>query len=192
MKKVEWMKLLERERALRLELLALGEDGDRDKRRDLSREWWGQIAKVLKAYPPALKDISPFEPHPTEITYFLAGLAGYLAVGDIPQPIADVRGRGRTAMGPTEETHVAYATAYMVAAKDKHLTDRNYFKTICDAYGVRRQTAQKWLKFTPRDDLLNLAKNNSSQFTKKMLQVGGVYRRAGRSSIAVSGRAKSK
>ena len=55
---------------------------------------------------------------PTSYSTMLAGLAAYLAVGQIPDPIKHVGGKGRTAPGPGEISDIRWAVTYVSAARE--------------------------------------------------------------------------
>jgi len=75
---------------------------------------------------------------------FLSKLAGYLAVGTIPEPIELARSRGQREPGPRERSHLGWGVAYLKAAEDGRINDPHPTKTVAEHYEVEERTVQKW------------------------------------------------
>ncbi len=174
-----WKLKLELERALRQQLLAIGEDGPKNKRVKTAREWFTQVSKILEVCVQESKngqfDITP----PVEIFQILSVIAADLGVGIIPQPISDVASRGRPAKGQIERRHISYATAYLKAVTMGVITDSSPIKTVKKAYGVGRESAQKWRKL-PIPENIEILLESPDILKKKMIESGLIYQRAGR------------
>jgi hypothetical protein len=54
---------------------------------------------------------------PIPVLGALRGFAGYLAVGQIPGPIAHAATEGRRSFGPSYRRDIGFAVAYILAAK---------------------------------------------------------------------------
>ena len=111
--KTEWRALLDREREQRgrmFETLPAG-----GKQHQLAvREWWGAVSEVLEG----IKNVTDWDDLPYELLDMLAGQAAYLAVGQIPDTIKHVGGKGRTAPGPGETSDIRWAVTYVRAVRD--------------------------------------------------------------------------
>ena len=103
-----WQRLFEREVAARKALL-LDTTSPRD--------WWKSVEDVLRHYAIQVARGRRPEPPPSELATVLSGLAGYLAVGQIPKPISDVRREGRRIPGPSERRDIGWAVAYREACR---------------------------------------------------------------------------
>jgi hypothetical protein len=175
MEDASWKALLQSESAQRAALVKHGTARDAVKP---LREWWGTVQEVFeRVIEPsgALK-----EPLPAELFKVISVLAGYLAVGQILEPISGVRSRGRTSPGPKEKRHIQFAVTYCKAVEGGLIKDRNATQTIIDAYGLRGpKTVQEWRKtITPFD--LAPYKVLPDALKNKMLECGQYYRNANR------------
>ena len=81
------------------------------------REWWGTVSEVLKDIQ-NVTDLDDPRHLPYELFAMLAGQAAYLAVGQIPDPIKHVGGKGRTAPGPSETSDIRWAVTYVHAVRE--------------------------------------------------------------------------
>ena len=106
-----WRALLDREREHRLRMFETLPTGGKQHRVAV-REWWGTVSKVLEG----IKNVTDLDEPlraiallPYELFAMLAGQAAYLAVGQIPDPIKHVGGKGRTAPGPSETSDIRWA-----------------------------------------------------------------------------------
>ena len=77
-------------------------------------KWWGTVSKVLEG----IKNVTDWDDLPYQLFDMLAGLAAYLAVGQITDPIKHVGGKGRTAPGPGEISDIRWAVTYVSAARE--------------------------------------------------------------------------
>ena len=78
------------------------------------REWWGTVSEVLED----IQNVTDWDDLPYELFDMLAGQAAYLAVGQIPDPIKNVGGKGRTAPGPGEISDIRWAVTYVSAVRE--------------------------------------------------------------------------
>ena len=135
--------------------------------RNMVTEWWKAVADVLEAYRIRLHQLGNGSgPPPPPITMDLANrlcnLAAELAVGNIPDAVRAVSGRGNPKTGPVEINCVRLAVAYYRACQTGGLRgpdgavmkveDANPVATICQWFGVARRTAQGWVKKYPPAD----------------------------------------
>ena len=116
--KTEWRALLDREREQRRRMFETLPTGGKQHRVAV-REWWGTISEVLEGikYVTDLDDFD-LDDLPYEVFALLAGQTAYLAVGQIPDPIKRVGGKGRTAPGPGEISDIRWAVTYIRAVRD--------------------------------------------------------------------------
>ena len=184
------LSLVSEERALRKALLEVGPAGQREARRKASRLWFAKVSEVMNKYA-ALDSI---EPAPKELFAILASIADDLGRGNVSQLINDVKGSSnRNQRTSGEANAVAYATAYIQMSKANRIPDRRHAKTVSDAYGVERQTAQKWgkedLPSQLTEYLASLDDNDLSVWLRnKISHHGAQYRKGGRSTVAISSR----
>ncbi|MDO8879147.1 MAG: hypothetical protein Q8M24_14735 [Pseudolabrys sp.] len=115
-----------------------------------------------------------------DVMTMLGNLCGYLAVGQIPEPITDVAGPGQKEPGPPERQDIRLAVTYVAAAKRGAINDRAPVKTVTERYGVNRRTVQDWSKAF---DALNI--EHAETITSLMDRAGRRYRQAGRSQSAI-------
>jgi hypothetical protein len=123
------------------------------------REWWGTVSEVLDG----IQNVTDWDDLPYQLFDMLAGLAGYLAVGQITDPIKHVGGKGRTAPGPGEISDIRWAVTYVCAAREGRVRGlkppvdvRGHRKSSPDAVAiavVRRlyklrseQTVREWCR----------------------------------------------
>jgi hypothetical protein len=108
-----WRALLDREREHRLRMFETLPTGGKQ-HRVATREWWGTVSEVLKD----IQNVTDWDDLPYQLFDMLAGLAAYLAVGQIPDPIKHVGGKGRTAPGPSETSDIRWAVTYVHAVRE--------------------------------------------------------------------------
>ena len=108
-----WRALLDREREHRLRMFETLPTGGKQHRVAV-REWWGTVSEVLKD----IQNVTDWDDLPYQLFDMLAGLAAYLAVGQIPDPIKHVGGKGRTAPGPSETSDIRWAVTYVHAVRE--------------------------------------------------------------------------
>src|SRR5687767_5877065 len=96
--KSDWRRLFDSEAAARYELDRLAQDGKLPG--NALRYWWKSVEDLLYAYGLAIAENERPEPPPAELASVLSGLAGHLAVGQIPDPIKDAATEGRRPPGP--------------------------------------------------------------------------------------------
>jgi len=110
-----WQALLDREREHRqrmFETLPTLPDDDKQHRVAV-REWWDTVSEVLKDIQNVTEGDLPYE-----LFDMLAGHAAYLAVGQIPDSIKHVGGKGRSAPGPSETSDIRWAVTYIHAVRE--------------------------------------------------------------------------
>lgn len=108
-----WRALLDREREHRLRMFETLPTGGKQHRVAV-REWWGTVSEVLKD----IQNVTDWDDLPYQLFDMLAGQAAYLAVGQIPDPIKHVGGKGRTAPGPSETSDIRWAVTYVHAVRE--------------------------------------------------------------------------
>jgi hypothetical protein len=153
-----WRALLDREREHRLRMFETLPTGGKQHRVAV-REWWGTVSEVLKD----IQNVTDWDDLPYQLFDMLAGLAAYLAVGQIPDPIKYVGGKGRTAPGPGEISDIRWAVTYVCAAREgivrglkppvvvrgrrKSSPDAVAIAVVCRLYKLRsEQTVREWLR----------------------------------------------
>lgn len=194
-----WQQLLSKELALREALSGLGPEAtSTEEFKDTLRQWWASIEAALDFYVRALTEGKTLSSHPLAILSSMKGFAGYLAVGKIPAPIANAASEGRRSPGPTEKRDIGLAVAYMLAASKggiEHwgeriiIADKAPVKTVMDAFGVKRTTAQGWKKtFDP--SFLGSNPINGEILKHLMTKAGDRYKASGRSASAIARRGR--
>jgi hypothetical protein len=187
----EWRTLLEREAGARAALFR-GATRPQDRREEL-RAWWGVVADLLGLYARLSARSIHVEPPPAEALSVLSGLAGYLAVGQIPDPIRDVVGGGRRRPGPTERRDIGLAVAYRLAARPGglvhngetiHIRDRTPTKTLAGWFGVKSNTVQGWVRlYAPAQPRVRTM--TAELLCSLTIKAGRRYSRDGRSRSAI-------
>jgi hypothetical protein len=159
------------------------------------REWWGATESALRMYRIELAGGRVLYPPPLEILEGLENMAGYLAIGQMPGVVDDAISEGNHTAGPGERRDIGIAVAYMMAATDgiKHageqiiITDKHHNKTVCDAFGIHRNTALGWRR-TYKPAFPDLHPINGEILRSLMREAGERYKRAGRSRSAITER----
>jgi hypothetical protein len=193
---LQWMTLLRDERDKREAARGLCSNPPTLKFRKALRDWFGSIGSALTMYQRALTDERTLVPPPLDILAACSNMMAYLAVGQIPKPMADAASEGRRPLGPTERRDIGLAVAYMMAASGGGIThygeiivisDRTPVKTVCEAFGVQRPTAQGWRrKIEPA--FLGLHRIDGAILESLMRAAGERYKGAGRSTSAITKR----
>lgn len=197
---VEWHSLCEEEQKRREEIV--WRDGKKPPRAQL-RSWWTSVQDLCRAYARAPAEFSIGERHeqvmfPPDLANVLAGLTGYLAIGEIPGPIQDVRTKGRTSPGPHERHHIGLAVAYREACKGDGLihrgeiikiADRKPVVTLSTWFGVTPRTIRGWCRDVKRA-YLGLNRIDADVLISLTKRAGQAYSFAGRSALATSKRPK--
>ena len=187
----EWRILCDQERERR-EALAFHPKPFSQGFREALKSWWASVQSLLDSHVRASAAGLTAKPVPVELLNALKGFAGYLAVGQIPGPIADVVAEGRRVPGPMERRDIGLAVAYLVAAKTgiEHrgerisVKDHAPVKTICKEFGVARTTVQGWQRETS-PSFLGVNPVNEEVLADLMKSAGERYRTAGRSTKAI-------
>jgi hypothetical protein len=190
---VDWRILCYRERERRDHVRSIA-PGSAEFRAAL-RNWRASVEALLTGHVRAVAAGSTIETIPLEILEAFRGFAGYLAVGQIPGPIADVSTEGRRATGPTERRDIGLAVAYLKAAKggiEHHgeqivVDDSAPVKTVCEAFGVERPTVQGWHR-NVQVALLGINPVSAELLVELIKNAGERYRGSGRSSAAIDER----
>jgi len=168
----DWSSLLDKERRLRSALTEAGEPLEPH----ALRQWWLVVSAVLKAM--VRPDGRFSEQLPMELFAVLGRMAGYLAAGQVPVPIADVATKGRTSPGPCEVGHIQFAVTYRHLVDNKLIDDPHPVRTIMTAYGLRSpRTVQQWCKRHPPLDL-TLWTHMLEALPDRMFGAGEAYRQA--------------
>ena len=121
------------------------------------RRWWSKIGEALLAQ--AAENVPS-----KAILLMLYRVVEDLSYGVIPQPIRDVKIKGRSGPTYSERRHIRHAVTYHYAVTNKlvdGLDDPHPSKTIMSAYGLRTtRTVQKWVNlYDPFPDLRNVERN---------------------------------
>ena len=155
--------------------------------------WWEAAAKVWQEYPRMIARGITLEQPPTDLAGVMALMCGYLAVGKLPDPIAEAIGEGRTQIGPTEQRDIGLAVAYHQATKPSGLThnnkqifvvDKTPSKTISAKYAVKPGTVRGWTrKYKPT--FLGVNDVDAALLNYLMEEAGKRYAAAGRSHTAI-------
>ena len=155
------------------------------------RQLFRELGDLLGFYAPLPTPSSPHVGLPPNVASMLKGLFGELAVGNLPGPIRDcISRRGARAPGPSEAKPIAIAVAYVKAVRAGAITDRSPIKTVNNAYGVSRQTAQRWVRETAPLDGWREYPADHLQWL--MEEAGRRHKFAGRSENAIRARDRSK
>ena len=145
------------------------------------RDLWAEIERALQH---SLRSNAPM---PEKLLRHLIPIAGDLATGRVSPFIEKVRsGRGNLGRGRVEKHDLSWAVAYRQACGDGRIKDTHPTKTVCEAYGVAKNTAQGWYKnISPPDGAATLTGDQVREF---MEEAGDLYKKAGRSQPAIRGR----
>lgn len=192
-----WQHLLSKEIVLRDAISRLGpEGGSTDGFKDTLRQWWAAVEAALDFYVRALAEGQTLSSPPLDILSSMKSFAGYLAVGKIPGPISDAATEGRHAPGPAEKRDIGLAVAYMLAAGENgiehwgeqvKIEDKTPVKSVMEAFGVARTTAQGWKKRVA-PPFLGSNPINGEILKHLMMDAGGRYQEAGRAWSSIAGR----
>ena len=192
--KPDWRALFDSEVAARYELDRLAHDGEPSGKK--IRFWWKSVEDLLSAYGIAVaKDERP-EPPPAELASLLSTFAGYLAVGQIPDPIKGAATEGRRPPGPTERRHIGWAVAYRHACRPEgithngqtiHIGDKSPVKTLAIWFEVDPNVIRKWVR-GHLPVFMGVNAVNSEVIIKRTRAAGEAYSRAGRGQRAVTRR----
>jgi len=165
----QWRLLLDKEYELRAKLKEGSPASD-------IREWWCVVEKVFGRL--GIIQLPAPEPLPTGLFYTMYGLTGHLAVGDMPEAIADVKGPGHTARTPSERRDKRWAVTYREAVKLGIIQDRHPTRTIMREYGMKSGSAvRKWSReYKPFNDDLKIDDKDDAAVAIDLL-----FRRAGKS-----------
>jgi hypothetical protein len=197
-KNAKWQELLRREKEARL-LAHEVQDATTKLRQQALQEWWGIVSDVLRIYLVALAQGANPDPPPREVLVVLELAARYLAVGQIPDHIADVAARGQHRPGPDLARDKGIAAAYMRATgpggfqylgKTIAIADKTPTKTVSQAFGIDGRTARNWKSCTipPVFGEDNL---DGETLTAFMREAGVRYKEAGASQSAILTRARA-
>src|SRR5262245_35415854 len=141
---MSWGTLFEREAAVRDELEKSTLDSGMLDGEKL-RTWWKSVEDLLKAYAIGVARGEQLEPPPVELARALSGLAGYLAIGQIPGLIEHAKTEGRRPPGPAELHDIGWAVAYRRACDPEgiihngqtiRIADKAPTKTLAEWFGV--------------------------------------------------------
>lgn len=178
-------------------------DGDKTAKQEASRQFWEAIGLLMACYnrpqnwpngrpvdASTLGALPRFAISPV-LAKIIGNQAMYLANGEVPASITDVRGKGRTAPGPHETRDMAVAVAFVASVRAGETVGiRAPIKTTAEAYGISVRTLQKWTKtmtWVSKDDF-GPPGALRVQFDKSAEN----YRAAGRSASALVARARTR
>jgi hypothetical protein len=130
-------------------------------------------------------DNRPREVIPPAVMAIIGNFCGYLAVGQIPEPMTDAVKSGSKGRGPDECRDLMIAVTYIAAVREGKISDPAAIKTIMETFGVKRRTVEKWRKE------FSVLEIDPADLPECLRRAGRRYRRAGRSGSAIDGR-KSK
>jgi hypothetical protein len=187
-----WFELFEREVEARKRLTKSLQDNNAADGKRL-RHWWSTVEHLLRGYAISVERRKRPEPPPSELATVLADLAGYLARGQIPQPISDVKVEGRRPLGPSERRDTGWAIAYRNACGKNGILhngericipDPAPIKTLAGWFSVHPRTVRGWLKRYP-PALLGVNKINADVIKYRTRKAGARYSKCGRGQKAV-------
>lgn len=126
----------------------------------------------------------------------MSGLAGHLAVGDLPGPIIGAVTRGRAGLRPAEAADLGLAVAYRRAATPGgyevrgaliRVDDAHPAQTLASWFGVSRKTVQAWVRAN-HPLVLPPGPIDPEMLVNRVRAAGERYRSGGRSAAAVAAR----
>jgi hypothetical protein len=165
-------------------------------RGEFARAYFGALEHLLDVYSSKENwgsDGLPLHNLPQDMAWTLKGLSGYLAVGTIPEPIADcAKKHGRSEAGPDERRDIRVAVGYIKAVKAGVLDDRSPTASVAAAYDVKKRTVQGWSAAHSDVDPAAVAHGHPEFLASLMKKAGQRYRRAGRSAAAIERRASKR
>ena len=159
--------------------------------RDDLRDLYRLVRCVCLAYvsPNNWANSNPREPFPKTLAVLVEGHCGWLMLGRIPGPIADVVGPGDPKAPPPELRDQRLVAAYVVACKDGRISDPKPVDRMAVACGRHRSRIQAWVKklrsLPDRDDFLQ------GDIEKTAFTAAEGLRRHGRSQAAIRERGKA-
>ena len=192
--KPDWRALFDSEAEARYELDRLAHDGKPPVRRFASGGSPLKISSTLTVS--LLWRMNRPEPPPAELALVLSAFAGYLAVGQIPDPIKEAATEGRRPPGPTERRHIGWAVVYRHACRPEgithkvetiHMADKSPVKTLAAWFEVDPNVIRKWVRDHP-PVFMGVNAVNSEVIIKRTRAAGETYSRAGRGQRAVTRR----
>jgi len=163
---------------------------------DALRAWWQAVADACFEYERAVAQREQPEPPPVQLIERLRGVAGYLAVGKLPDTVRLAAKRGRTAPGPGEMRDMRMAVAYHHACRPEgiehngiriRIEDPDPIERIHLWYGVEKRTIYDWLdRYEPA--FLGVNDVNKDIIISMTVRAAEHYRQAGRSQAATTAR----
>jgi hypothetical protein len=196
----EWLALCHAERDHVAWLTDHRSETESEEFRKRLRDWWGSIERLLAFHEKELAESGVSRRNiPIRLLSTLRCFAGYLAVGQIPSPIADTATEGRRKIGPSYRRDVGFAVAYILAAKQgiQHqgetiaIADKAPVKTVCEAFDVKRTAVRNWQRTVPVA-YLGANRVNAEIVTSLMKSAAERYRIAGRSERAIERRGRTQ
>lgn len=144
----QWLDMLGDELRLRNHLgdFYLRSSSRKGDRLTASREWWRQVEITLQKFVDLNESGRHVQPFPRDLLETLSGLAGEFATGRIPEPVKDGVMIGNKPHSPRKRRDIAWAIAYVDAAKRGEINDYHYLKTVAQQYGVSTTTVGNWVK----------------------------------------------
>jgi hypothetical protein len=192
-KTLKWQELLRLEKEARGSASELRKQGaSPSEMRKPLQTWWLTASDVFHVYRGALSQGASPAPPPIELLAVMTELAAYIAAGQIPDSIAHASSQGRHRPGPDMARDMGFAVAYMLASRPggiEHcgetivIVDETPVKTVCEAFGIIRQTAYDWKQAVL--PALGVNPLDGEMLTSLMREAGARYKEAGRSLSAV-------
>lgn len=181
-----WSQLLDTERHLRAEI----HDNEDCRTGEYLRRWYSVASHIMSVCASSCRTGSLALSPPAELFAVLAAMTDSFARGIVPLSVSDVKARGRPQASRLEESDIGWATVYLMAVRIGMIADSSPNKTICETYGVERQTAQAWAKLRPPASLLPIEDLSPRFIRDQMQEAGERYALAGRSSVAIDKRGR--
>jgi hypothetical protein len=162
------------------------------------QDWFKSIEAVWRMYSRQIASGYVPLPPPAMLAETMANLMGSIAVGELPDEIADAIGEGRSEYGPHLRRAIGWAVAYHRAAQGNgilhqgvvvYVKDKSPTKTVAEAFKVSRATVRKWVKKYP-PAFLGVFAVTPDVVAIQMNHFAKIYRSAGRSEAAIRHRAK--
>jgi len=123
----------------------------------------------------------------------LSGLAGYLAIGQLPGPIYDARREGRRSPGPDELRDIGWAVVYRQASRPEGINhngenirvrDATPVKTLARLFKVDANTVRGWVRDYPQA-FCGVNNINADVIIKHTEQAGRRYANCGRGNESI-------
>lgn len=124
--------------------------------RAAARALWQSTAELFRFYAsntnwrefydPEYEEDTPRFALPADASLFIANCADMIQQGRTPAVVAAVRAKGRIPPSADEVRDIAIAAAYVHAVRGKHIEDAHPIATVCERFGVTRNTVSSWVR----------------------------------------------